>query len=660
MQDGRIERATPWLHFSPMGQKLGRPLVYTPHDAHPVELDVSGLMTMLRLRFLARTPAFPAPIWALVLWFGVVGCAMQSEGAPTTTPADPFAAAGSFGTDPVVTDPNLQILRSAYGAVAAASPWAAEAGAHVLAEGGNAVDAAIAAAWVLAVTEPSMSGIGGRAAGILRHPDGSVVGIDGLNQVPQSYRPDVAPSGYDRSAIPGVPAALEKLRAEHGTWPMDRLLAWAIEQAEEGFVLREPEADRWAGAAEDLRAFPAALGTYLQPDGTPWPAGSVIRHPDLARTLRAMAEEGVEVFYSGWVADSIDADMRRRGGFVTAPELAAYQALPAIVVEGTYRGHTLLGTFRPASGHSVIQALQIFEAASPEGAPGQNHPIEQARWMALLGQSMDLAIGERNRVEGSEEASAAFLTSLERAREQAQTGVEEPGRQQEPGLGEPEAVGAERLSAVSLVAAGYRTGLGSFLADPRDQESTTHLTAMDAEGRIVSLTLSLGPSMGSRVVAPGLGFLYATRLGTVPGSRPSSTISPTLVLRPDGSLLAGLGGAGDARIISAVIQTIARMVDHDLPLPEAVAAARVHPDGERHLRAETGPIGLWEASALDAFTAGGFRFTSTPSSYFGRVHAIGWDPATREVLAVAEPRWDGGVSAPRRAPVSPHGASATP
>jgi gamma-glutamyltranspeptidase/glutathione hydrolase len=491
-----------------------------------------------------------------------------------------------------------------------------------------------------------MSGIGGRTAGIIRHPDGSVAGIDGLNQVPRSYRSDSAPGGYDRVAIPGVPAALEKVRAEHGTWPMDRLLAQAIELAEAGFILREAEADRWAGAAEELRAHPAALGTYLRPDGSPWPTGSLIRQPDLARTLRAMAEGGVDVFYRGWVADSIDADMRRVGGFITRPELEAYEALPAILIEGTYRDHTLLGTFRPASGHSVIQSLQIFEAATPDGVSGAGQATDEARWMALLGQSMEIGIRERNRVEDSEEASAAFLTSLDRAREHAQTLID-------PAMMEVTGAAASLAASNALVRAGTRVGLGSYLADPHDRESTTHLTAMDQDGRIISLTLSLGPSMGARIVAPGLGFLYATRLGNEPGSRPSSTIAPTLVLRPDGDLLAGLGGAGDARIISAVIQTIARMVDHEMPLDEAVAAPRIHPEGPRHLRAETGGASLWRPDALGRFVGWEFQLTETPSSYFGRVHAIGWDPVTRQVLAVAEPRWDGGVSAPTLAPVSP-------
>jgi gamma-glutamyltranspeptidase/glutathione hydrolase len=366
----------------------------------------------------------------------------------------------------------------------------------------------------------------------------------------------------------------------------------------------------------------------------------------LAIAREAMAEGGVDVFYRGWVADSIDADMRRVGGFITRPELEAYEALPAILIEGTYRDHTLLGTFRPASGHSVIQSLQIFEAATPDGVSGAGQATDEARWMALLGQSMEIGIRERNRVEDSEEASAAFLTSLDRAREHAQTLID-------PAVMEVTGAAASLAASHALVRAGTRVGLGSYLADPHDRESTTHLTAMDQDGRIISLTLSLGPSMGARIVAPGLGFLYATRLGNEPGSRPSSTIAPTLVLRPDGDLLAGLGGAGDARIISAVIQTIARMVDHEMPLDEAVAAPRIHPEGPRHLRAETGGASLWRPDALGRFVGWEFQLTETPSSYFGRVHAIGWDPVTRQVLAVAEPRWDGGVSAPTLAPVSP-------
>gem|GEM_PF-131890 len=578
-----------------------------------------------------------------------------------------------------VTERTAQLVRSEHGAVAAASVWAAEVGAAVLAEGGNAADAAVAAAWALAVTEPSMSGIGGRSSIVIRMPDGMVAGIDGLNQVPRSYREGVAPDGYDRAAIPGVPAALARLQEEHGTWPMDRLLQPAIRLAEEGFELPEPEAARFAGAADDLRAFSdlAARGTYLRADGTTWAAGTVFRQPDLARTLRAMADEGVEVFYRGWVADSIDADMRRVGGFVTRDELAAYEALVAIPVEGQYRGHTILSNFRPASGHAVVQALQTLEAATPGGAPGaaggSPDSLGSARWAALLGQAMEQAIGERSRVvDGDEVASARFLTSLEHARARAAElripGSEGVGPAQDLALdadadsdsdsasafnrdSEP-AVPLLWLSAAAeneLAEARWRPG--DLVTDARDRESTTHMTVVDASGMIVSLTQSLGPSMGARVVAPGLGIVYATRLGAVPGSRPGSTIAPTLVLRPDGSLMAGLGGAGDARILSAVIQTTARMIDHGMSLDEAVAAPRVHPDGELRFRVEDGPVGSWTPEERKALEAWGFELVPSPSGYFGRIHAVGWTPgAGREsgvAFGVAEPRWNGGAVAPR-------------
>ncbi|TVP51564.1 MAG: hypothetical protein EA350_00045, partial [Gemmatimonadales bacterium] len=192
---------------------------------------------------------------------------------------------------------------------------------------------------------------------------------------------------------------------------------------------------------------------------------------------------------------------------------------------------------------------------------------------------------------------------------------------------------------------------GDLVTDPRDRESTTHMTVIDAHGMIVSLTQSLGPSMGARVVAPGLGFVYATRLGAEPGSRPGSTIAPTVVLRPDGSLLAGLGGAGDARILSAVIQTVSRMIDHGMSLDAAVAAPRVHPDGvesggELRLRAEEGPVARWTDAELRALADWGFEVVAAPSGYFGRVHAVGWDPARAEAFGVAEPRWNGGAAAP--------------
>jgi gamma-glutamyltranspeptidase/glutathione hydrolase len=158
------------------------------------------------------------------------------------------------------------------------------------------------------------------------------------------------------------------------------------------------------------------------------------------------------------------------------------------------------------------------------------------------------------------------------------------------------------------------------------------------------LTQSLGPAMGTRLVAPGLGFLYATRLGTTPGSRPASTVAPTIVVGPGGDRVVALGGAGDARIISAVIQVVSRLVDHNMSLADAILAPRVHPDAERTLRVEEGPVSAWSAADRQRLSTWGFTLVPSPSGFFGRVHAVQLGGRRVPALAVAEPRWTGGAA----------------
>ena len=478
--------------------------------------------------------------------------------------------------------------------MASATPEATAVGARVLAEGGNAVDAAVAIGFALAVTEPSMSGLGGRASVLVRATDGTIRGIDGLNQVPKGYKADSGiPDVYERAAIPGVPAALASVLAQHGTWPLARVIEPAIALAENGFMIGEAEAGRWAAAREELAKFGAGRGTYLKDDGTTWRAGDRVTNPLLARTLRRLATEGVASFYRGAIAAEIDRDMAAHGGFLLKNELAAYDALPSIVVTGTYRGYGLASNFRPAAGHAVIEALQILEDVAVPGA------AEPARWAAVVGQAMQLAMADRGQRRGTEEESAAWLTSRDHARTRAKE-LMVPDRGADPAPNE----------IIPFQGAAWWNPPGTLVTAPTDREATTHYAVTDRQGRYVSITQSLGPAMGTRLVAPGLGFIYATRLGTVPGSRPASTIAPTIVIPPpqnsalkfDASSrtpdsmraswpgIVALGGAGDARIISAVTQVISRMVDHDMPLAEAMAAPRVHPDAMKTLRVEEGPV----------------------------------------------------------------------
>jgi gamma-glutamyltranspeptidase/glutathione hydrolase len=561
-----------------------------------------------------RTPRRPIAALLLVL-----------ASACAAAPARPVPPAP--GSPAVITPPAAQLARGENGVVASATPWATEVGATVLADGGNAVDAAVATAFALAVTEPSMSGLGGRASLIIRTPDGALHGIDGLNQVPRAYKANSGlPPGYERAAIPGMPAALARALSEHGTWTLARVLAPAIRLAEEGIILREAEAGRWAAAAPELIKYPAARGTYLKPDGSPWRAGDRVTNALLARTMRTLAAEGVESFYRGSIAAAIDADMRRQGGFILREDLATYEALAAIPARGTYRGHQIASNFRPAAGHAVIQALQSMEDLAVPG------PHEPARWAAVVGQAMHYALADRGLRAGTEVESAQQLTSIAHARDRAKNIV-------------IPVAGPAPLIPWADTTMPWTIPPGTLVMDASDREATTHLSTADREGRLVALTQSLGPAMGTGLVAADLGFIYATRLGTAPGSRPASTIAPTIVMPPDGAPAFALGGAGDARIISAVIQVISRIVDHRMSLADAVAAPRVHPDEPKVLRIEDGPVARWSAADRARLEGWGFTLISAASGYFGRVHAV-WLGAP--AVGVAEPRWTGGTAGPTR------------
>jgi gamma-glutamyltranspeptidase / glutathione hydrolase len=523
-----------------------------------------------------------------------------------------------------ITDPQAQVVVSGRGVVASASQLATAVGAEVLAAGGNAVDAAVATAFALAVAEPTMSGLGGRTSIVIRDRAGAVHGIDGLNQVPHGFESG-APAGYSQAAIPGTPAALARALAEHGSWSLAAVLMPAIRLAEQGFGMPPGEASRLAAVRTDLLGHEASARYFLRPDGSAYAADEHFVQADLGRALRAIATHGIDVFYHGWIADSIHADMTANGGFITRAELAQYEALPAIAARGSYRGFEVASNFRPASGHAVVQALHMLEEFD---VYGPDHPVE---WGALIGEAMRIALGDRGRSFGSAEESAAVLTSRAWARERV-AAMAFP----------PQPLGAE-ASAAQHAAVAVPAAFDDEPWLATDPESTTHLSVADASGMAVAITQSVGPAAGTRLAASGVGFLYATRLSSTPGSRPSSTISPTLLLHPDGRVALALGAAGDARIISAVIQTIARWADHGLPIDQAVAAPRLHPLGSDELRVESA---RWSANQRDSLAALGFTVSTAAATWFGRVHALSFDPGTSLFAAVADPRRDGSAAAP--------------
>jgi gamma-glutamyltranspeptidase/glutathione hydrolase len=517
-----------------------------------------------------------------------------------------------------------QLAQSKVGVVAAAHPLATQAGNEMLTRGGNAVDAAVAAAFTLSVVEPSMSGLGGRLQAIVHLPDGQVVGVDATSQSPMAYDTAVvkpARFGYNTIGIPGVVAGLTKLLEDYGTLPLETVMAPAIKHAEQGFALLPGEALRQSMAVKEIQQFPGTSQYFLQANGETYPAGAVLTQKDLANTLRQIAQGGRKAFYEGPIAEKIAADIQANGGCVSFEDLKNYQAFSSKIVKGSYRGYDLHGLWLPSFGAITIEALQILE----------NFPLgelaEEDR-IAAIYQAMKLAYDDRpKQYEG--EHMAKLLCSKEHAASQASK--------------------INLDQAQESIGSLYEGQPESWLAEVGH---TTHLSAADESGMVIALTQSLGPNMGSKVATQGLGFLYAISLGPYlriyePGQRVSSHISPFLVTS-NGKPYLGLGAAGGSRIPTAIISVVSQLIDEQVRLDEALAAPRIFPDADSILL-EIHPGLTWESQAIGKLKTEGFHLKSLGSkARFGRVHAVLFDAKKGKWIGGADPDWEGAAAGPKK------------
>ena len=552
-----------------------------------------------------------------------------------------WACTGDTAPAPAPVYGDGQVARSSGGIVVAAQPLAAEAGARMLRRGGNAADAAVAAAFAVSVVEPSMNSIGGRTQILVRLPDGAVAGIDATTQAPSTYDPETAPRasyGYPTVGVPGAVAGLTRLLEDYGTLPLGEVMAPAIALAADGFELLPGEAARHAAGAAQLAEFEGSRAHFLTRAGESRAAGELFVQPDLAATLSAIATGGADAFYRGAIAERIAADMAVHGGAVTSESLAAYRAHEAPVVRGSYRGYELAGTDLPASGAVTIGILHILEHFDM-GA------LDADSWAGLVGTAVARAFEARGAARADGTQSLGFMTDREWAAGVAAS-IDVPGALRRA------AATASKGAAhggLATLAAGGRRALAHWDDDSwgPSEGHTTHLSTADAGGMYVALTQTIGPNLGSRVATRGLGFLYAATLGGYlgrmePGERAGSSISPLMVLR-DGEPVLVLGAAGGARIISAVVQAVVRVVDQGMTLPDAVAAARVHPiDGG--IAMETSPGTGWAADDVAELKSWGMVVEEVErEGAFGRIHGIWLDPVTDELVGVADPDWEGGA-----------------
>ena len=462
--------------------------------------------------------------------------------------------------------------------IVAAQPEAAEAGARVLQRGGNAVDAAIAAALVQGVVDPQMCGIAGFGSCHLFLPSkGEHCCIDFHGKTPLAAHPAmwedllegetrdgfgfilkgrVNDLGYQSITTPGSLKAYFEAATEFGSWDWADICAPAVAQAREGFVVR-PHVDFWWRQTEQLgrtanrdRNTFSATGkaVYFHEDGRIKATGDHVVNPDLARTLERIARGGADIFYTGEIAEEIDADMRANGGLMTAADLAAYRTTRAEPVWTGYRDWRVASNRPPGGGVQVLQILNQLEHFDL-AALGHN----STEYLRVVSEAMKRATRDKDAHVGDPafyDVPLDWLLSKE--------------------------YGAELAGEIQR---GERASVTRVAAEPPD---TTHVVAVDREGGIVTMTHSLG--MPSGVITPGLGFMYngcmavfdprPGRAGSIaPGKSRFSSLCPTIVFEGDRPCLA-LGAPGGTQISMGVTQAVLNVLDHGMTMTEAVSAPR--------------------------------------------------------------------------------------
>ena len=518
--------------------------------------------------------------------------------------------------------PRDEPTSSSNAVAATAHPLATEVAQHVLARGGNAADAAVAAGFTLAVTEPSMSHLGGRTQILVRTPDGRYQGYNGMTEVPANYMPPEEPvnQGYGTIATPGVVAGLARLHREHGSLPWHELLQEPARIARDGYTLLPGAAARHETGFEQFRENNGFRQIFIEADGTAFDEGDLIRQPALARTIERLAKQGADDFYNGEIAELIAQDMAENNGYVSAEDLAAYEVLDGRNLTTTYRDFEIHTLAAPAGGGLVVKTLNILENFDLSS-------LTESQWAAIVNQALAIAINSM--------ADDRAELDLDRVADKAWAAEQAARIEVPPAMPD---VSATTQSSREMLAVSATDWDGSNWGP--DSHHTTHFTIADCEGRIVSITQTVGPLFGSRVITPELGFVFATTMGTylsaadqAPGSRPRTTIAPTIVTR-DGEVVLALGAAGGMRILSAIVQTISRYVDQGHDADAAVALPRVHPEqttsesGERvthgdKINLEMTPERGWSQEAANTLAAAGFEVLPVAEhASFGRVHLV--------------------------------------
>ena len=475
-------------------------------------------------------------------------------------------------------DAGSQPIRTKKGMVISASEIASQIGAGVLRDGGNAIDAAVATAFALAVTHPVAGNIGGGGFLVFRSATGDAIAYDFRETAPTGSLPTMfLKSGkYDSEihhrshlsvGVPGTVAGLHLAWRDHGKLPWKRLVDPATRLAREGFVVSIDLARSLRGALDQMKPYPASVAQFSK-GGAPYEAGDILKQSDLAGTLQRIAAEGPAGFYEGETALLIEKEMAAHGGLITRSDLRAYQARKRVPVRSMYRGHEIISMPPSSSGGiALVQMLNILE-----GYDLTSNGYGSAQNVHLVAESMRRAFADRAAHLGDPDFNPQMPIDRLISKEYAQT--------------LRRTIDSNRASKSSPM---------TFSWPPASTE-TTHFSVVDAQRNAVALTYTLEQGYGSRIVVPGAGFLLNNEMGDFnaapelttdegligtapnlaqPGRRMLSSMTPTIVAR-NGRLFMVTGSPGGRTIINTVLLTILNVVDFGMNAQEAVDAGRFH------------------------------------------------------------------------------------
>ena len=514
---------------------------------------------------------------AMVLNLAACGQAASSSSAASSEPAaskEP-AKTPAYSTEGFVTvdsDGNrVTTGRDATStkAMATASKYeVSQVGAEIMAKGGNAVDAAVAMGFALGVCEPFTSGLGGGGLAPIHTAAGENFFIDFREVAPAAATLDlyVDASGENNgntkegglaSGVPGEVAGLLYLLEHHGTMSREEVMEPAIRIANEGFTVSAYCANAISDAYEKTQKFPEMSKVYLDENGLPWEEGSVITNPDLGKALQLIADQGADVFYKGEIGEAMVATLAKYDGVMTMDDLAGYEVHELKPVTGDYRGYTVISSPPPSSGGThlieILNILENFDMASME--------VNSAEYVHLFAETFKLAFADRAKYMADTNFVTVPLGGLT-----------------------SQAYADKRAQDIDLNAAMEQAAPDD--PSPYEHTDTTHFSVADVDGNCVAITKTINYYFGSGVMVDGYGFMmnnqmddFSTDSESVnkiePGKKPLSSMSPTVVLKPDGSPFLVLGTPGGSRIFSGVAEVISRVIDSKMDLHTAISVPKI-------------------------------------------------------------------------------------